>query len=99
MFPGDESSLMTTDPEFVEYFGNFAFDEVVNQDDLRRPHSHDRHIRLSHRLPGIDEYTVDAGRGPYLGVTPVESKEIVYQALAYLGIGRVLHFFSPPMKS
>jgi 4-carboxymuconolactone decarboxylase len=34
MFPGDESSLMTTDPEFVEYFGNFAFDEVVNQDEL-----------------------------------------------------------------
>ena len=34
MFPGIASKLLETDPEFVERFDNFAFDEVINQDDL-----------------------------------------------------------------
>lgn len=29
-----------------------------------------------------------------VGVTPVEIKEVTYQAVAYLGIGRVLPFFA-----
>ena len=33
MFPGYESKLLKTDPEFIELFDNFAFDEVVNQND------------------------------------------------------------------
>lgn len=34
MFPGSVSPLIETDPEFMERFDNFAFDEVVKQDDL-----------------------------------------------------------------
>ena len=34
MFPGQQSALAQTDPEFIERFDNFAFDEVVNQGDL-----------------------------------------------------------------
>ena len=34
MFPGYVSKFLETDPEFIELFDNFAFDEVVNQDDL-----------------------------------------------------------------
>ena len=34
MFPGYRSSFLETDPEFIERFDNFAFDEVVNSDDL-----------------------------------------------------------------
>ena len=30
MFPLYESDLLQTDPEFIERFDNFAFDEVVN---------------------------------------------------------------------
>ena len=37
MFPGYKSKFLETDPEFIERFDNFAFDEVVNSDDL-----HDR---------------------------------------------------------
>ena len=32
MFPGYVSDFLRTDPEFIEAFDNFAFDEVVNQD-------------------------------------------------------------------
>ena len=34
MFPGYRSSFLETDPEFIERFDNFAFDEVANSDDL-----------------------------------------------------------------
>ena len=34
MFPGYVSDFLRTDPEFIERFDNFAFDEVVNHDDL-----------------------------------------------------------------
>ncbi len=34
MFPGYVSDLLRTDPEFIERFDNFAFDEVVSTGDL-----------------------------------------------------------------
>ncbi len=43
---------------------------------------------------GIDEFTRVLPAALNLGVTPVEAKEIVYQATAYLGIGRVSPFLS-----
>ena len=34
LFPGFDSPLMSTDPEFVERMDNFAFGEVPASDDL-----------------------------------------------------------------
>lgn len=34
MFPGYVSNFLEKDPEFIEIFDNFAFDEVLNIDDL-----------------------------------------------------------------
>ena len=92
MFPGYQSEFLETDPEFIERFDNFAFDEVVNQDDL------DDRTRMMAILAtligcqGIDEYKAMLPAALNFGVTPVEAKEIVYQAVAYLGIGRVFPF-------
>ena len=92
MFPGYQSKFLETDPEFIERFDNFAFDEVVNQDDL------DDRTRMMAILAtligcqGIDEYKAMLPAALNFGVTPVEAKEIVYQAVAYLGIGRVFPF-------
>ena len=43
---------------------------------------------------GIDEFRVMLPAALNMGVTPVEAKEIVYQAAAYLGIGRVFPFLT-----
>lgn len=92
MFPGYKSGFLKTDPEFIERFDNFAFDEVVNQDDL------DDRTRMMAILAtllgcqGIDEFRSMVPAAMNFGVTPVEIKEIVYQAAAYLGIGRVFPF-------
>ena len=34
LFPGHVSTLARTDPELIEIFDNFAFDEVLAHDDL-----------------------------------------------------------------
>jgi 4-carboxymuconolactone decarboxylase len=92
MFPGYESSFLKTDPEFIEFFDNFAFDEVVNQDDLDDKTRFIAILATLHGCQGIDEYRAMAKAALNFGVTPVEMKEITYQATAYLGIGRTFPF-------
>jgi 4-carboxymuconolactone decarboxylase len=89
LFPGHVSTLARTDPELVEVFDNFAFDEVLRHGDL------DTRTRLMTQLAAliasgsVCEYRVMLGAALTIGVTPVEAKEIVYQAVPYVGMGKV----------
>ena len=92
LFPGYDSPLADTDPEFVERFDRFAFGEVPAESSL------DEHTRLLAVLAGlmgaqaVDLFTAMAKGALNVGVTPVELKELVYQATPYLGAGRMLPF-------
>ncbi len=92
LFPGHVSTLKVTDPELIEYFGNFAFDEVVRYGSL------ETRTRLMVQLASLiasqalGEYRVMLGAALTAGVTPVEVKEIVYQAVPYVGMGKVFDF-------
>ena len=83
-----------TDPEFVERFEHFAFDEVVNEPGQGlEPVT--RHMAILATLlgcQGTDAFQEELPAALGAGVTPVMVKEIVYQAVDYLGIGRVLPF-------
>lgn len=94
MFP--QTDWMNVDPEFVERFANFAFDEVVAQTE-NLIDSRTRHICYLATLlgcQGIDAFKAILPEALHQGVTPVEVKEIVYQATAYLGMGRVMPFIN-----
>ena len=92
LFPGHVSTLKVTDPELIEVFDNFAFDEVLQYGDL------DTRTRLMVQLAAIiacqalDEYRAMLGAALTVGVTPVEVKEIVYQAVPYVGLAKVFDF-------
>ena len=94
--PASQTALEVTDPEFKKLFDEFAYGEVVGQvkDKL------DDHTRYIGNLAtllgcqGIDAYRELLPRALDGGVTPVEAKEIVYQATAYLGLGRVRPFLT-----
>jgi 4-carboxymuconolactone decarboxylase len=92
LFPGHVSTLAVTDPELIEYFDNFAFDEVLQHSDL------EPRTRLMTQLAALiagqalREYRVMLGAALTAGVTPVEAKEIVYQAVPYAGMGKVFDF-------
>lgn len=70
MFPGRRSAMLKTDPEFMERFYNFAYDEVVNQDDLD---DHTRFMAILATLlgcQGVDEFRCQMGAALNFGVTP-----------------------------
>ena len=94
MFPGHESDFKRTDPEFIERFDNFAFDEVIQQTSDRLDDRTRFICYLATLLgcQGIDQFRELLPAALRMGVTAVEAKEIVYQATAYLGMGRVYPF-------
>ena len=92
LFPGHVSTLKVTDPELIEIFDNFAFDETLRHSRL------DIRTRLMVQLAALigcqalREYRVMLGAALTNGVTPVEAREIVYQAVPYAGMGKVFDF-------
>jgi 4-carboxymuconolactone decarboxylase len=92
LFPNHKSTLKVTDPEFIEVFDNFAFDEVLAYGNL------DKKTRLMVILASLiaqhtlSKYKVMLGGALNVGVTPVEVKEIVYQSVAYVGIAKAFDF-------
>lgn len=93
IFSEEKGGLQENDPEFAERFYNFAFDEVVNQGDMDDKTRMLAILATLTGCQGTDAYRVMAKAALRVGVTPVEIKEVTYQAVAYLGIGRVLPFF------
>lgn len=92
MFPEFEPELLKTDPELIELFYNFAFDEVVAHEGID---GHTRFIVILATLVGsqsLDEFKSVLPAAMRCKVSAIEIKEIVYQAVAYLGIGRVSPF-------
>jgi 4-carboxymuconolactone decarboxylase len=89
LFPGHVSTLARTDPELIDSFDNFAFDEVLRESSL------DTRTRVMVQLaaPSIARYSLTAWEAMSaalnVGVRPVEAKEIVYQAVPYVGMGKV----------
>src|SRR3954454_15546398 len=92
LFPGHVSTLARTDPELIEAFDKFAFDEVLRESSL------DIRTRLMVQLASliashaVNEYRAMLGAALTAGVTPVEIKEIVYQAVPYVGMAKVFDF-------
>ncbi len=92
LFPGHVSTLARADPELIESFDNFAFDEVLRESSL------DIRTRLMVQLASliashaVNEYRAMLGAALTVGVTPVEIKEIVYQAVPYVGLAKVYDF-------
>lgn len=92
LFPGHVSTLKVRDPELIEVFDNFAFDEILACGSL------DERTRLMAILAALiasqalGEYRAMLQGALNLGMTPVEAKKIIYQAVPYCGIGIVYDF-------
>jgi 4-carboxymuconolactone decarboxylase len=92
LFPDDTSTLKETDPELIEIFDNWAFDEVLRDETL------DVRTRVMVQLAALiasqalGEYRVILVAALNVGVSPVEAKEILYQAVPYVGMGKVFEF-------
>lgn len=87
-------AFSTTDPEFVGRIGAFTFTETVAESAL------DATDRLQYQLGAlvavgaVEPFRVLLDAALDAGVSPIAVKEVVYQAGAYVGIGRSLGFLA-----
>ena len=89
-------SLETTDPDFSELFSRFAGDEVIHEPG-KTLDERTRYMAVLAAVLGCQGRELFREILPQAldaGVTSVEVKEIVYQATAYLGIGRSYPFLN-----
>jgi 4-carboxymuconolactone decarboxylase len=87
-----KSKAKQTDPELIEVFDNFAFDEVISHDtmDVKT-----RVVLIMASTIGnqaLTEYKMYVNAALNVGITPVEIKEVLYQAVPYVGIVKVIDF-------
>ena len=93
LFGGAKSDLAKTDPEFIENYANFAFDEVFAESK-----SIDLQTRLKLILgaliavQGRVEFRTILSAALKNGINPIEIKEIIYQTTPYIGIGKSMDF-------
>ncbi|MCD8154782.1 MAG: carboxymuconolactone decarboxylase family protein [Clostridiales bacterium] len=89
-------NLHETDPEFMGRFEHFAFQEVVNEDRQQLP-DETRFMAILAVLigcQGIDEFKIMLPKALDAGLNAISVKEIVYQAVDYLGMGRIQPFLT-----
>jgi len=92
LWPDYQSQAGATDPELIEIFDNFAFDEVISHDEMDTRTRVMMIMASSIGCQALTEYKMFVNAALNLGVTPVEVKEILYQSVPYVGIAKVLDF-------
>ena len=88
------SDLAKTDPEYARFFKYFDEEEVAKTVEpiLGKAHRHFVILAALLGCGGKEEFEVRLPQALDAGVTPTQVRKIVYQATAYLGIGRVRGF-------
>lgn len=94
MFANIESSLSVTDPEFVDIVANFSQDETVKANTLTEKEQMLCILSVLLGCQGMGEFRNMLHAALNTGLDPVAIKEVIYQATAYLGIGRTYDFLT-----
>lgn len=86
------TTLKMTDPELVEFFDNFASGEV--QENIKLDQKTQQIVLLASLIAcqAVNKYEAVVENALNIGVTPVEIKEVLYQSIAYVGMGKVYDF-------
>ncbi len=87
------AGLKEKDPEFAELFDRFAGEDVKAQSKLDEKTRYMAVLAALLGCQGKKCFKAVLREALEGAVTPVEAKEVLYQAAAYLGIGRVYPFF------
>lgn len=83
-----------TDPEFAEFFENFSQNEVAHYGKLKPKTRLQIILASAIATQSLNLYKIMLEKALDNEVTPVEAKEIVYQAVPYAGYARVYDFIN-----
>ena len=92
LWPGYQSKSKETDPELIEIFDNWAFDEVISKSNLDTKTRVMAILASNIACQALNEYKMFVNAALNIEITPVEIKEILYQAVPYVGIAKVIDF-------
>lgn len=92
LFAGVSSSLKRTDPEFAKIIANFSQGEVAEASKLTEKEQMLCILSALLGCQGMGEFQNMLHAALNAGVDPIAIKEVIYQATAYLGIGRTYDF-------
>ncbi len=94
LFEGAGSSLGNTDPEWVEIAAGFSQSETVSVSKLTEKEQMLCILSALLGCQGMGEFRNMLHAALNAGIDPIAIKEVIYQATAYLGIGRVYDFLA-----
>lgn len=92
LWPDYISKAKETDPELIQIFDNWAFDEVIGKSNLDIKTRVMVIMASNIACQAMNEYRMFVNAALNVGITPVEIKEILYQAVPYVGIAKVIDF-------
>lgn len=89
LWPDYVSRAKQTDPDLVTVFDNFAFNEILKHNNM--PVKERALLLMASAIGGNAqvEFSMFLNAALNVGATPVEAKEILYQAVPYAGMNRV----------
>jgi 4-carboxymuconolactone decarboxylase len=94
LWPEYISKTKEKDPDLIEVFDNFAFDEVINHDSMNLKTRTLVILASTIGSQALTEYKIFVNAALNVGVTPIEIKEVLYQSVPYVGISKVNDFIS-----
>lgn len=92
LWPDYQSDIKETDPELIEIFDNFAFDEVISYGNLDTKTRVMVILASTIASQALSEYKMFVDAALNVEITPVQIKEILYQSVPYVGISKVIDF-------
>jgi 4-carboxymuconolactone decarboxylase len=92
LWPNYKSKAKQTDPELIEVFDNFAFDEVISHGNIDTKTRVMVILASTLASQALSEYKMFVNGALNVGITPVEIKEVLYQSVPYVGIAKVIDF-------
>ncbi|PWS27531.1 4-carboxymuconolactone decarboxylase [Pedobacter yonginense] len=92
LWPNYVSKAAQTDPELIQVFDNFAFDQVIAHDKMETKIRVLIIMASTIGSQALTEYKMFVEAALNVGVTPVEIKEVLYQSVPYVGISKVIDF-------
>ncbi|MBX7491095.1 carboxymuconolactone decarboxylase family protein [Helicobacter sp. Faydin-H64] len=94
LFGKEKFPLSVSDKEFFEGFINFALDEALTQSKLEIQEYIKIALAALIAIPSLREFEIILSAAMRNGINPVEIKEILYQAVPYVGFGCVSSFIT-----
>ncbi|GLB47962.1 cupin domain-containing carboxymuconolactone decarboxylase family protein [Neptunitalea lumnitzerae] len=94
LWPNYVSKLQVTDPELIEIFDNWAFDEVYAKSELDIQTRTIITLASTIGTQSLAEFSMFVKAALNVGVSPAVIKEVVYQSVAYVGVAKGIDFLN-----